>query len=119
MRLTLRPTFWKSSFWILILANLWLSLIPAEQVPSTLHFWDKAQHALGFAGLAFLGLMAYPGRIPKLMFGLALFGAGIEVAQWMTGWRQGDWQDWVADCVGLASGYLLWRLMRVLTRNLA
>jgi hypothetical protein len=56
---------------------------------------DKAQHALGFAGLAFLGLMAYPGRVRVrvLMLGLALFGAGIELAQWLTGWRQGDWQD--------------------------
>lgn len=116
MRSTLLPTIWKSSFWVLVLITLWLSLVPSEQVPSAFHFWDKAQHALGFAGLALLGLMAYPGRIIRLMLGLALFGAGIEVAQWLTGWRQGDLQDWVADCVGLVLGYLSWRLRCLLVR---
>jgi len=95
-----------------VLLTLWLSLVPVDQVPSALHFWDKAQHALGYAGLAFLGLMAYPGRVRVLMLGLVLLGAGIELAQWFTGWRQGEWQDWIADCVGLVMGALAWRLMR-------
>lgn len=109
---------WKTSFWALVLTTLWLSLVPSEQVPSAFHFWDKAQHALGFAGLAFLGLMAYPGRLPRVMLGLALFGAGIEVVQGLTGWRQGDWQDWIADCAGLVIGYSVWRIGRLLVRNL-
>jgi len=108
---------WRWSLWSLLLVTLWLSLIPADQVPSQLNFWDKAQHALGFAGLAFLGLMAYPERLPKLMLGLMLFGVGIEVAQWSTGWRQGDWQDWVADCVGLLLEYSVWRLGRLLVKT--
>ncbi len=105
--------FWKTSFWALVLTTLWLSLVPSEQVPSAFHFWDKAQHALGFAGLAFLGLLAYPGRLPRVMLGLALFGAGIEVVQGLTGWRQGDWQDWIADCAGLVIGYSVWRMRRL------
>jgi VanZ family protein len=96
-------------FWLLLLLTLWFSLIPGNQVPSQLHFWDKAQHALGFAGLAFLGLRAYPDRIRQLMFGLMLLGAGIECAQALTGWRQGDWADWLADCVGLLMGYGAWQ----------
>jgi len=99
---------WKTSFWTLLLATLWLSLIPGDQVPQPLHFWDKAQHALGFAALAFLGLLSYPGYIKPLIIGLMLFGAGIECAQWFTGWRQGDWLDWLADCVGLALGGWVW-----------
>lgn len=101
--------FWKISFWLLVLLTIWLSLVPAEQVPPAFQFWDKAQHALGFTGLALLGLLAYPGRPAMLIFGLALLGAGIELAQWLTGWRQGDWQDWVADCVGLVIGGTAWR----------
>lgn len=103
---------WKSSFWLLLLGTLWLSLVPVDQIPSAFSFWDKAQHALGFAALCFLGLLAYPGRILLLMFGLALFGAGIECAQWATGWRQGDWQDWVADCMGMVMGEMAWHLAR-------
>ncbi len=108
---------WRRSLWSLLLVTLWLSLIPADQVPSQLNFWDKGQHALGFAGLAFLGLMAYPGRSPRLMLGLMLFGVGIEIAQWSTGWRQGDWPDWVADCVGLLLGYSAWCLGRLLVKT--
>lgn len=104
--------FWRASFWLFVLVTLWLSLIPVDQVPKAFSFWDKAQHALGFAALAFLGLLAYPGQILSMMFGLVLFGAGIECAQWLTGWRFGDWQDWVADCVGLVMGAVVWRLMR-------
>jgi len=110
MRIPTLSTFWKVSFWTLIFITLWLSLVPANQVPSGLNFWDKGQHALGFAALAFLGLMAYPGQLRLLVTGLLLLGAFIECAQWLTGWRQGDWQDWVADCVGLLLGGAFWRL---------
>jgi VanZ family protein len=102
--------FWRTSFWLLVLGTLWLSLVPAAQIPSAISFWDKAQHASAFAVLAYFGLQAYPGRVPRVACGLALFGAGIEVAQWLTGWRFGDWQDWVADCVGLSLGYAVWRI---------
>ena len=104
------PQWWRWSFFTLLLLTLWLSLIPANQVPSTMVFWDKAQHALGFAALAFLGLMAYPDHLRNLVFWLACLGGGIEVAQWQSGWRQGDWQDWSADCVGILLGWLAWRL---------
>ena len=95
---------WKSLFWALVLATLWLSLVPVQHIPAAFSFWDKAQHTLGFAGLACLGLMAYPAHFRTVLLGLMLFGAGIELAQWSTGWRQGDWQDWLADGVGLVLG---------------
>jgi len=103
----------KTAFWTLVLVTLWLSLIPADQVPSSLHFWDKAQHALGFAGLAVTGLLAYPSYARRVILGLALLGVGIEVAQWLTGWRQGDWVDWAADCTGLGVGAFGLRLAPV------
>jgi hypothetical protein len=62
------------------------SFLPTGAI--TVPFWDKAQHALGFSGLAPLGLPAYPGRTRQLTFGLMLLGAGIECAQALTGWRQ-------------------------------
>jgi len=109
---------WKSSFWALVPATLWLSLVPVEHIPAAFSFWDKAQHALGFAGLALLGLMAYPGRSVLLVCGLMLFGVGIEIAQWLTGWRQGDWQDWLADCAGLVLGAALRQLVVKIRKQL-
>ena len=108
--------FLRGAFWILLLATLWLSLVPVDQLPSEFRFWDKAQHALGFSALAVTGLLGYPGRVRLLMVGLVLFGAGIEFIQSLTGWRQGDWADWVADCVGLVIGSLAWRVAHLLLK---
>lgn len=104
----------KLSFWSLLLVTLWLSLVPVDQLPSGLDFWDKAQHALGFTALAFLGLLAYPGRTSFVIVGLMLFGAGIECAQELSGWRQGDWVDWLADIVGVLIGRLTLYASRML-----
>ncbi|MEO8120386.1 MAG: VanZ family protein [Rhodoferax sp.] len=115
-----RPNFsvhYKLSFWTLVLLTLWLSLVPVDQLPSELHFWDKAQHALGFAALAFLGLLAYPGRTLSLLVGLVLFGAGIECAQALSGWRQGDLLDWLADIAGLLIGSLTLYAVRMLFKT--
>jgi hypothetical protein len=103
-------TIWRSAFWLLLLGTFYLSLIPSQHIPTAFSFWDKAQHASAFATLAYVGLRAYPGRLVLLLCGLSLFGVAIEVAQWLTGWRFGDWQDWIADCAGLALGWAAWRV---------
>lgn len=105
--------FWTSCFWLLLLATLWLSLIPVDQVPSAFNFWDKAQHAFGFMALAFTGLLGYPSRVRPVLLGLVVLGVGIEYAQYLTGWRQGDWADWLADCVGVAVGHLIWSVAKL------
>jgi len=38
---------------------------------------------------------------------LLVFGGLIELAQAATGWRHGEWADWLADAVGLALGLAL------------
>ena len=60
-----------------------LALSPAPYLPPGLFdWWDKAQHAIGFGTLAVL----------------------IEVLQHLGGYRFGDWQDAVADGVGVLGG---------------
>jgi VanZ family protein len=82
-----------------------LSLTPVDRLPpQVFDVWDKAQHAFGFAVLAVLGVLAYPGRMGRLVLGLLVLGALIEVAQSMSGWRYGDVADWVADALGVAAG---------------
>lgn len=108
----LTPLLWRGIFWTLLGSTLILSLTPVQQLPQALSFWDKAQHALGFAALAISGLLAYPARTWRFGLGLVLLGVGIELAQAWSGWRHGDWLDWLADCVGLALGWLATRLWR-------
>ncbi len=107
---------WRLSFCTLLLVAMWLALVPADQLPSTFYFWDKAEHALGFSVLTLLGMVSFPGRIRWLVCGLLLFGAGIEYAQYLTGWRQGDWADWVADCAGLVMGFVFWKVTILLIK---
>ena len=100
--------FGVSPVWALVLATLWLSLMPVEHIPSVFNFWDKAQHALGFSALAYFGLMGHTRLVRQVVLGLLAFGVAIEVTQHLSGWRHGDWQDWVADCFGVLIGYAAW-----------
>jgi len=102
-RLAAHVILWR---WLLasaMLALLVLSLMPASiSVPST--GWDKSNHALGFAVLAFLAYWAWPGRIPLSLLGLLGYGALIEVLQSLTPDRMAEWSDLWADGVGLLVG---------------
>ena len=101
------------AFWISLLCVVVLSLLPTEQLPDQVSLiWDKAQHAAGFAGLTFLGLMGYPGAVKRVCFGLLVAGAMIELAQHATGWRHGDLEDLFADLVGIVVAAAIWMLAR-------
>ena len=83
-----------------------LALSPAPYLPPGLFdWWDKAQHAIGFGTLAVLAVLAYPD-VSKPRIGLMLVALGvlIEVLQHLGGYRFGDWQDAVADGVGVLGG---------------
>ena len=71
---------------------------------------------IGF--VAVLAVLAYPG-VSKLRIGLMLVALGvlIEVLQHFSGYRFGDWQDAVADGVGVVLGLglargVVWGLLR-------
>ena len=98
--------FKKALFWVCFLALNALALSPAPYLPPGLfHWWDKALHAIGFGTLTVLAVLAYPD-VSKLRIGLMLVALGvlIEVLQYFSGYRFGDWQDAVADGVGVLGG---------------
>jgi VanZ family protein len=102
----------KAAFWICFLALNVLALSPARYLPplEVFNWWDKAQHAIGFGTLAVLAVLAYP-HVSKLRISclLMLQGVLIEVLQYFSGYRYGDWQDAVADGVGVLLGLMLVR----------
>ena len=109
----------QTAFWLVCAAVTVASLSPTEYLlPGVFDWWDKAQHAIAFAGLCFCGLWAYPNRVLAMLVGLLLLGAVIEVAQAATGWRVGDVADWVADAVGVGLAYGFFRAY-ALTRSRA
>jgi hypothetical protein len=103
------PTLLRLAFWSGLCALTVASLIPVAMLPpQALNIWDKAQHALGFAGITVLGLVAYPRHARLICVGLLLWGGAIELMQWASGWRFGEWIDWLADAVGIAAAWLVW-----------
>lgn len=101
-----RWVFWACAFAILV-----LSLAPpSTPMPTT--GWDKSNHVLAFATLAFFAHQAWPGRISLVMPSLLAYGALIEVLQSFTPDRYAEWSDLWADGLGLLIGEVFARLAR-------
>ncbi len=104
----------KLLFWICFAGLNALALSPAPYLPllDIFNWWDKAQHAIGFGTLSFLATLAYPlvSRY-RLALLLCLQGVVIEVLQYWGGFRFGDWEDAVADVVGIGLGLMLAKLI--------
>jgi VanZ family protein len=110
----------KFLFWICFVAVSALALSPARYLPplEIFNWWDKAQHAFAFAALALLAASAYP-HLPKLRIALLLCfnGVAVEVLQYWGGFRFGDWEDAMADAVGVVLGLIVFKLcMRMFTK---
>jgi VanZ family protein len=100
---------WQLLFWLLVLAVLYLALAPAPPKGVSTG-WDKANHSLAFMALSAAGFFAYAGtrtRLAWLQVALLALGGGIEIAQYFDPPRSAEWQDWLADAVGMAIGTAL------------
>jgi VanZ family protein len=109
MRLGHWRTCCRWAFAVCLVVVMALALVP-PRFPTPTTGWDKANHALTFAFLAVLGLVAYPRRIAPVLAGLLAYGGTIELLQGLTDYRTAEWLDWGADGVGLAVGSMLARL---------
>ena len=105
-------------FWGTLLFALVMALVPLPpQLPGSPS--DKVQHILAFVVLAVLARWAYPAASgPKLLIGLSLFGALIEVAQGIPGMnRDPDVIDWIADTLAAAAVLVLASLLQLRPRS--
>ena len=103
---------------VLLLAIIsWLAFGSASPTPN-LPGWDKVNHLLAFLVLGTVASFAHaPGwrRTMVTASGLLLYGAFIEIVQAQLPNRHGDWDDLVADVVGLLCGLLLAAALRRVT----
>lgn len=90
-----------------------LALLPAPDAAKFFSWQDKLEHFLLFAALAGLGLLAWSSRPRSVAGGILVYGAAMELAQSMTAYRVGDYQDWIADALGVATAVAVFRLRRV------
>jgi VanZ family protein len=112
--------FWRLAFWTCAAVVLVLALLPADALmPST--GWDKANHALAFAVLGFLGLRSHRSAAWTVLLSLLAYGGAIELLQgWFTV-RTPDLTDLLADAVGLVAALAPqgWRVIRSRTPRAA
>ena len=103
-------TLWQALFVLLFITISYLALSPAPPAGVSTG-WDKANHALAFASLAFCGRFAGARRSWPLFIALLSYGGVIEWVQFYVPNRSCDWHDLLADAVGIALGLLVSRGM--------
>lgn len=98
-------------FWVAALLAFVMAVLPH---PPHLPANDKIQHMTAFATLGLLGSFAYPRLSSRrLLVGLSLFGAFIEIAQAIPALhRDSDPLDWLADTIAVAVVLLALRWWR-------
>lgn len=104
-------SLWRLAFTACLLAVLVLALLP-DPDPLLSTGWDKGNHLLAFASLAFLGCMALRGRWLMITAGLLGYGVLIELLQGLTDYRFAEWADLLADGLGIALGVLAYVVLR-------
>jgi VanZ family protein len=110
-----RRPLWLGIGWSLVLLVVYLSLTPRPP-PAGINIWDKASHAIAYFTLMFWFAQIHDRRLAVALWVLAL-GAGIEVAQGFTGYREASAPDMLANGVGVALAWLAaWRLPNPLAR---
>ena len=104
----------RALFWLCFIGLTCLALSPATYLPplDIFNWWDKAQHAIGYGSLTVSALLAYPYK-PKWKVAalLCIHGCLIEVLQYFSGYRYGDWQDALADGLGVVLGMAFFVLL--------
>jgi hypothetical protein len=103
----------RSLFWAVAAFAFVMAVLPhPPRLPGDPN--DKLQHIAAFATLALLGSWAYSATRPlKLLAGLSLFGALIEVVQAIPMLhRDSDVLDWTADTIAVAVVLLVIRAVR-------
>ena len=107
------PTRWRLLFWAALIFAFVMAVVPhPPRLPGDPG--DKIQHIVAFATLSLLGHFAFR-EVPalRLVVGLALFGALIEMVQTIPALnRDGDIVDWIADTLAVIAVLGLLRLVR-------
>ena len=98
-------TLWYAIGAGLLLAVAVLSLMPLPDVG----VGDKTSHVATYFVLAgYFGVLARRRQsLPRVALGLVIYGALIEIAQGLTGYRYAEWGDLLANLAGTLAGLLL------------
>ena len=99
-------------FWCLVTAVVALALIPDNSSHPPFALADKIAHAIAFFVITSVGLRAYPSQYIWIIPALISLGGAIEIAQGFTSTRSEEWEDFLADILGIATAAIAHRLYR-------
>ena len=105
---------WRVLLLVLMAAAAWFAFVPATptvRLPGA----DKIDHLLAFAALGLSASFTAPQGLQRAALvaaGLLLYGGFIELVQTQLPSRHGNWEDLLADAVGVAAGVALAALLR-------
>jgi VanZ family protein len=109
---------WQILFWAFLSLVTFLLLIELAPKPQKIPHLDKIQHAVIFTILTLSAATAWKPHIYWLVAALILYGASTELFQGLfTVTRQASIYDWLADCVGIAIGLLIFALYQKILLN--
>jgi len=102
---------WRTIGWLMLGTVVALTLTPSPpKLKLALLSWDKAQHTLAYALLAWWFLQAWVAAATRnILVGLVLLGIVLEIAQGLMGVRFMEITDMVANGIGVVVGYMLAR----------
>jgi VanZ family protein len=110
MTLPLRfPRLWVTLGWVFVVAAVIVCLMPGQDLGALVNYNDKLMHALGYIALVVWFTGIYP-RSRYWLIAVLLFAMGVAVEylqEWMHAGRQRDWNDVVANSVGIVIGIVL------------
>ena len=112
MRALLSQPFARALFWLMCLTVLAGALAPQADSPQLFALADKVVHTLAFAALALAGLKAYPKHVVIVCLLLTALGGLIEIVQGYTSTRSQEWEDFLADTLGIGAGVLMAKFLR-------
>ncbi len=97
----------KVIFWLLFLAVILGAVMPQSNSPQLFALADKVVHTVAFLVLTLVGLRAYPSKVLVMVVVLIALGGLIEILQGYTSTRSQEWEDFLADILGVGLGILL------------
>jgi VanZ family protein len=100
MNISTRILF-RACFAFTLLVITWLAVTPDPPAAADLG-WDKGNHIFAFIVLAFLADFSFPSAGWINWLGLICYGVAIEGVQWSLDFRYFEWNDVLADLLGIA-----------------
>jgi len=109
----LNPILWRGLFASVLFGSYILSVLPGDVVAPLFAWSDKLNHAAAFLVLSFLMRMGWKIDYFKVVALLIFYGVFIEFSQLFAVNRSAEFEDIIADTVGIFIGLRIHRIIMV------